>query len=89
MGLRIDRPAGLVAARIRSDGALRAPVVVYDAAIDGPLVRPFYRNRSSVISNSLDQLRAAICGGHATFEVAFAGGEILQAPVQPSSTGKC
>jgi len=82
--------ADVAAARIRSRTRLAAPVVVYDAAVDGPQVARFNKHLDASAPGALDNFHQAVCAGEATFElIGRTGATFADIPVIPSNTGKC
>jgi hypothetical protein len=82
--------AAIAAARIRSGQRLAAPVVIYEARIDGHQTATFTKRLDASVPGALDQLHQAVCLGEAIFEIVDATGATLaEAPVIPSNTGKC
>ena len=82
--------AEVATARVVSLTRLAAPVVIYDAVVDGPQTATFNKNIGASTPGALDQLHEAICAGEATFELIGVNGAIhVDAPVIPSNTGKC
>ena len=88
--VRSDVFAAIAAVRIRSGQRLAAPVVIYEATVDGAQTATFTKRLEASVPGALDQLHQVVCSGEAMFEILGAKGETLaQAPVIPSNTGKC
>jgi hypothetical protein len=82
--------ADVAAARISSGTRLAVPVVIYEAAVDGPQISMFNKHLGASAPGPLDKLHEAVCAGEATFELIGATGATLaETPVVPSNTGKC
>ena len=82
--------ADVAAARIRSGTRLAAPVVIYDAAVDGPQTARFNKHLDASAPGALDKLHEAVCAGEATFElIGVSGATLAEVSVIPSNTGKC
>jgi hypothetical protein len=80
----------IASARIGSRTRLAAPVVIYDAAVDGRQTATFNKNLGASAPGALDKLHEAICAGEATLElIGVNGATLADAPVVPSNTGKC
>jgi hypothetical protein len=82
--------ADVAAARIRSRTGLVAPVLIYDAAVDGPQSGMFTKSLNASAPRALDDLHKAVCDGETAFElISLTGATIAATSVIPSNTGKC
>jgi hypothetical protein len=82
--------ADVATARIRSLTTLPAPVVIYEAAVDGPQSATFTKHLDASAAGALDKLHRAVCAGEATLElIGVTGARLAETPVIPSNTGKC